>query len=92
VLGLKATTATWYHFILKGSVYAHGCFACGMYVYAPCTRLMKAEARRRYQIPWNWNHKWLEATLWVLGLERLEEQPVLLTSNPPLQPLHLHFC
>lgn len=48
--------------------------------------LVKAEARGQ-QIPWN--HRWLRPTLWMLGLEHLKEQPVLLTSKPPLQPLHL---
>lgn len=25
------------------------------------------EARGRHQIPWNWNHRWLQAAVWVLG-------------------------
>lgn len=26
------------------------------------------EARRRYQIPWNWSHRWFWANMWVLGI------------------------
>ena len=40
-----------------------------------------------HQIPWNWNYRWLRATLWYweLNLGPLEEQPVLLTDEPFLQ-------
>ena len=38
------------------------------------------------------HYRWLKATMWLLGIELrkfqepLEEQSVLLTSEPPLQP------
>jgi hypothetical protein len=39
------------------------------------------------------HYRWLWATMWVLGIElrTLEEQSVLLTSEPSLQPKMLIF-
>jgi hypothetical protein len=45
------------------------------------------EEGRRNGIFWNWIHRWCGVTLWVLesNLRLLEEEPVLLTSDPSLQ-------
>lgn len=40
-----------------------------MYVYVLFVCLMPVEARRGYQIPWNWRYTWLLAALWMLGIE-----------------------
>lgn len=40
--------------------------------------------QKRELDPWNWNYRWLWATVSVLGMDQwsLEEQPVLLTAEP----------
>jgi hypothetical protein len=51
--------------------------------------LVSEEARSRHWIPWNWSHKQLGAVYgcWKLNSGPLEEQPVVLTTVPSLQPL-----
>lgn len=48
-----------------------------------------AEAKRGYQLPWDWRYRWLLATMWVLGLNQcpLEEQPTLLTTEHLSSPI-----
>jgi hypothetical protein len=48
-----------------------------------------SDARKEDPILWNFNYRWLWATMWLLGIELgpLEEQPVLLTTESSLQPL-----
>ena len=55
--------------------YVHWSFPC-MYV---CVRGL---------IPWNWSYRQLRTAMWLLGFEPkpLEEQSVLLSSEPSLQP------
>lgn len=39
--------------------------------------------------PWNWSHRWLQASLaefWEPNTGTLEEQQVLLPTEPSLQP------
>ena len=49
------------------------------WVYA---RMICAEVKRGHWIPWNWNYRWLGATLEGLGTE---EQKALLTTDLLLQ-------
>lgn len=28
-----------------------------------------AEAKKVYQIPWNWSYRWLLNTMWIMGME-----------------------
>ena len=39
-----------------------------MYRHAP-NGCVIPEVRRGHQIPWNWNYRWLWATMWVLGIK-----------------------
>ena len=59
------------------------------YVCAPHECLVPSEGRGRYQIPWNWNYRWIlshHVGNWELNLGPLEEQ-VFLTTEP-----FLHCC
>lgn len=56
-------------------------FAC-MYVYMCMHCLWRP--RRGHWILWNWYYRWLWTIIWVLGC--LQEQPVLQTEEPSLQP------
>lgn len=64
------------------------CFAC-MYVCTPWAYLVPMEVRRGHQIYWNWNYRWLWATIyryWKSSLGPLQEQWVFLTAELSLQP------
>jgi hypothetical protein len=71
---------------------AHQCFVC-MYEYALHAYLVPLEVRRGWQVPWNWNYRWLWATsgYWNLNPDPVEKHQVLLTAEPSLQPLLLGF-
>ena len=57
-----------------------------MYICAPFVYIVPLEVRRGHWIPWN---KWTELLCgcWELNPCPLQEQPVLLTTEPPLYPL-----
>lgn len=46
------------------------------------------EARRGHWLLWDWSYRCLFGPYgcWELNLGPLEEQPVVLTAEPPLQP------
>lgn len=48
--------------------YVWGCFAC-TYACVPCSCLLSLEVRTVCQITWDWNYRWLKATMWALGIE-----------------------
>lgn len=55
--------------------------------------LVPLEVRRGHQFPWNRCCRHLWATVWVLRWNAgpLQEEPVLLTADPSLQPWQLAF-
>lgn len=34
-----------------------------------CIHTVAIVVRRGHQIAWNWNYKWLQATMWILEIE-----------------------
>jgi hypothetical protein len=71
------------------------CYTCSIciYVCAHFVCLAPIEVRRRHGISWNCSCGWLLAAMWVLklNLHPFQEQPVLLTAEPSLQPLFLFY-
>ena len=67
------------------SAYMHGC--------ASHVCLMLKETRRGHQPPWNWVIYGCEMFRgsWELNLGPLEDQPVLLTTEPSFQPREVYF-
>lgn len=47
-------------------IYVHECFPC-KYVCEPLSWPVLDEVKRGHQTHWNWSHRWLLATMWVLG-------------------------
>ena len=76
-------------YIYINLLYVYGCFAC-IYVCVLCVCLLPVKVRKGQWIPWGWIYRWLWAAMWMLGIKPspLEEQPVLLTAEPSLQPWH----
>lgn len=68
------------------------CFAC-MYV---CVLHSTWEVGRWHSILWRWSSRWLWVMMWVMGIESRssEDQQVLLTGEPSLQPVcvYLYGC
>lgn len=89
--------------VLSSRVILHYCLCCS---YLMCS--VPVEARKGYQIPWDWSDRWLWATLWVLGmaLNCWAEYPALglkswilhlypyifAPSNAPHSLLDTHVC
>lgn len=80
VCSLKILRFTYFYFACMGlyykCIYLHQVYAFSM------------EARRQDMIPWNWSFR---CGCWKLNRGPLQKQPVLLTSEPPLQPQVPHF-
>ena len=60
-----------------------------MYEPTLCVYAVPTEARRGCQVLWNWSRRSLLASqcgCWELNLCPIEEQQVLLTARPSLQP------
>lgn len=78
-----------FHSLLKNCLFFILCVWCFACVYACVLHvcLMTAEIRHGHWTPWNWRSGWLQATLWALGDETMEEEWVILTTEPSLWPL-----
>lgn len=73
--------------------YVHEHFV-NMYVFACCVHLLLREASRGRQMPWDWSYRGLWTAMWVLGINSgsPEEQPMLLTFQPPSQHNFVLYC
>ena len=62
-----------------------------VYKYFAHMIMVLREARRGYQINWGWSYRQLshQCRCWERNPVPLEDQPVLLTTEPSLQPLIL---
>lgn len=62
----------WWYFLLfcfALDLYAYGCFVCMCACVPHSCLVVPMEIRQKDQIPWNWNCRWLWATLGVLKIE-----------------------
>jgi len=66
-------------------IYVSECFA---YMYVCVAWTYSTHRGQKYQIPWNWTLSWEPYGCWELNSGPLEEQPVLLTTEPSLQLSH----
>lgn len=82
----------WLFFFLKKSILCVWVFCLHIYLCTVCV----SDSGRGQAIRFRWNgvKRQLWASVWVLGIElqSLEEQPVLLTAKPSLQPLLFCCC
>ena len=68
-------------------LYVHECFV-HVSVFAPFVSFVIARYSRGHWVSWIWSYRqlWAATWCWELNLGPLEEQPVLLTSEPLVQP------
>lgn len=49
------------------------CLLFSLHIYRYTHVCLVPRGIRRYQMPWNWDYRWLWAVTWVLGAKSLEE-------------------